>query len=291
MAHDGQSNFVVRFGTHDATTVITNSSFTVDITERTAMTRGATGFAVDAVGFPNVFPNIRPHRVRPSDKFTLQIQPNGTAPAWLQATFDIPAGYWSDSELTAYIKVQMALVPELIAIGPTTITWTPPVAGNGNADKWTLTVTTVGDPLLVIRVDNDQELSGAARLLGFTQLAPAFAASQTASSLPSLAGVNVVYVHSNDLAGEGCDGDGSVVRQIAAIPMTVAYGEWQAFGPDQSGSEVVSWSGTSDYRKPVTSIHLVLRDMWGEPLDIGDNSELFVSLRFFRNSRGQRRRG
>jgi hypothetical protein len=272
-----EETVVIRLGTHDAVRKLNNSNFTCEFAERTSLTTGLTGLAVEAVGFPNVFPNVRPHPDDPTDQLTLEIVTGG-GPAVIETT-TAPKGYWSDSELVAWLADNLARFPSLPM--DTVLDGTGPVPGNPLQSTWTFELTSATDPLLAFAISADKTTSGLGRMLGFTNPS-APAPSQTAPSPPAFTGDSVVYLHSPRVAPGGLDGDGSKVQQLIAIPITVPYGLFQTFAPDPAAQRVIDWTGRKEVGSVLHEITIEMRDQYGIPLDIGDNQEMFVSLRFFR---------
>jgi hypothetical protein len=117
-----------------------------------------------------------------------------------------------------------------------------------------------------------------AEVLGFTTTSGVTSATITPDSLPDLSGINMVTIHSKDLAqGNGVDGSSGLISAFETVSFHAT--EFGAFAYKQNtdlNSSIIRYEQPQN----LVRIRLVLRDNSGNKLDIGA-SHMQVTLKMY----------
>jgi hypothetical protein len=231
-----------------------NSDFVVNLRE-TYYTQDIKRILVKEVQVPNNFYNIR-DGTNGSQNNELKITEQGFG----QVTATVPQGQYTITEyLTA---LDLAVNAVMVA---TVFTSTLDVATKK------ITMTGVGNTTILDATSN------MASALGL-QTTTANQLVHIMDALPNLSGINMVYVHSKDVAeNHGIDGDSGLISVMESLSFhDVPFG---AMGYKQNNDDELA---LIDYDQPknLKTVLIVLRDDLGNKLDIG-TSEMTVVLKCF----------
>jgi hypothetical protein len=264
---DNETGLVSRFvliGSHDRTNPESSASdFRVDIPQAGSAIPRVVGVSVQAVGFPNVFDNVRE-----GDNTLHLIYVNAGDATAVDREITVPPGYYSTEQLLEYLTAAFsdtnpAVVFELayVASKPQVqISFSPPPVS-----------------------DYDFEVSGPiADALGYKDrpIVTGIGAGviQVADYIPALRGVAAVNVHSLAASGgaKAYDGDGQEIHLLTTIPVTVPYLGYQTTTLGEYAQPSLLFDDTN-----ITSLDIRLRDQKGRRLLIGQNQEMYILLRFW----------
>ncbi len=99
-------------------------------------------------------------------------------------------------------------------------------------------------------------------------------------AFPNLTGETVVYVESAALSQQfkSFSGEGQPDYTIATCPITVGYGERQVVKFNQYQGPLTAYI---DKELRVVFIDVSLKNIYNEPLDIGYNQQMFMSVKLW----------
>lgn len=240
----------------------TNSDFVVNLKER-YNTQNIIKVLVKSIQVPNVFYNVRGGLTAPGSgslNNTLLMKETGEA----DATVSVAEGQYTTSTFIAALQAAMnlVLVASVVAIAQDTLTQR-------------LTFTFTGATVILY---NKEDGSLLADVAGITSTSVASAAI-TADSLPDLSGVDMAFVHSQDIAqAHAIDGDSGLISVVDSVSFhDTAFG---ATGFLKNDDDELSLIDYGDKPLNLSRIKIVLRDNLGARLDIG-SSKMIVMLKCF----------
>lgn len=226
-----------------------NSDFVVQLPEA-ALTQGVRGVSVKTVCVPNVFSNIR---AGVNNTLTFTDSVSGLL------TTTIPAGQYSVSTLITAVELAFAAVS----------TGTVAIVQDALTGKLSFAFAGVN-----ASIDAAASLSPVLGISQTSALSPVI----VAGSLPDLSGVNMVYIHSREIAsGYTIDSGFGLVSAIDTISFhDTPYG---VFATKNNFDFEMS---TIKYTSPrnISRIRIVLRDDLGRRLDIG-TANMYVILKVY----------
>lgn len=232
-----------------------NSNFVVNLKE-TYNTQDIKRILVKEIQVPNVFYNVR-DGTNGSQNNTLLITEQGFA----QVLATVPQGqYTIGTFLTALdVAINAVMVGTVITSALNPLTNKIEMTGVGN--------TTILDATSTI-----------AQVIGLSTTT-ANQLNHVMDYLPDLSGINMVYVHSRDIAeNHAIDGDAGMISVMECLSFhNVPFG---AYGYKQNNDDELA---LIDYDQPrnLIRVNIVLRDSVGNILDIGTADMTVVLKAFF----------
>ena len=180
--------------------------------------------------------------------------------------FSIPEGFYNTTQLLAELKAQMDAF-----YAPNTITFTQSPTTNK------ITYTMVGENMSFVSV-SDNALSTAAPKLGIN-ITTASALSGTFDQTPALNGVEHVYIQSSKInpSGNIRSQQGTFDATFLSMPVRVPYGSLITYQAQAAHQEQINYNSARD----LSIIDIRLTDDDGRLLNIGENHEVVIVLKFF----------
>ena len=180
--------------------------------------------------------------------------------------FSVSEGFYTTTELLAELKTQIDAF-----YAPTTITFTQDPLTNK------ISYTAVGENISFVSV-GDNALSTMAPNLGITTTTPS-ALTGTFSDTPSLNGVEHVYIQSSKLNGNPTvtSRGGVFDDTFLAMPVRVPYGFLITYQAQAAHQEQITYNTIRD----LSTLDIRITDDDGNELDVGDNHEFVLVLKFF----------
>jgi hypothetical protein len=233
-----------------------NSRFTVSLNE-TLNVQQIKGYSVLSVSFPNVFNNVKETDL--TNRLVI-LTDGGGGP--IEQFIDLDEGFYDIDDVSAALKIKIDAL-----ISPDTIS----IASKSNYDS--RLVFTVSGGTTISYTTQQGSLH---KLLGITEDSP-FLTTYTADSMTKLQGTTNAYIHSKVLANNNLlDAEGRIFSVAVSVPIRSEFGAWTHW---ESGDEDLH-SVMFESPRNLQRINIVLRDLDGAVLDIGQN-ELIVVLRVF----------
>lgn len=206
---------------------------------------------IKQIVIPNLFPNIRASPT--TDANSTFSYETGGAPA----TVVVPTGYYSTTELLAYLTAQLTAI---------TITFAQ------NTNTGLITITNGG--AATFDVINSADGNAMASALGITTsatLAPA--ATQTFGNRPNIYNHSLIYVQSSKLANSfNCISGTKRLPIVATIPVDVAFGANIIYEPNELHDIVFE----SSYN--IEDIDIKIVNHYGEVLELPSNHSVQVLI-------------
>jgi len=204
-AHRGK---LLRVSSEDKDVGQSNSNFSVSL-GNAGFVQSVKACVVKSVSFRHIFPNIY------QDNQTFKFRYDG-----VDRTILVPVGWWDASSLATYLNTEMSTLVPGIGCG---LVVSPAGAPSGQNTYFEFTNVTAFQ-LTIYSKDNGNAL---ADVLGISEDLVTTPLNQKAPFLPDLAGLSVVYLCSNAIAGANAaasSNDGENVNIITEIPITVPFG-------------------------------------------------------------------
>ena len=236
-----------------------NSDFVIYLKE-TYNTQNIIRVLVKDISVPNVFYNIR-DGTNGSQNNEFVFLETGEVDEFII----LPQGQYTTATLMSALQTAMNTV---LVSGTVAITQDP------LTQKIVFTFT--GTTAIIYNVEDESLLSGP---LGITTTTPAPSAVITADALPSLNGIEVVYIHSKEIAlNRSIDGGFGLISAFEDVSFNnVPFG---AYAYRQNNDDELA-QFTYDQPANLSRITIVLRDDKGNVLDIGTQNMTIVLKAFY----------
>ena len=286
---------LLRVGSHDATSWASNSEFEIDIGNSIRELQvGIRGVSIDAVGFKNSIPNVRPYsNISEPNGAVLKLAaffggaPSNIFPGPTNVLeIAVPQAWYSAADLAAYIRTQLDALWDPAGTSGLTCT-VDPVPGLSYDSRVSFLLFPSSPTVDEVRlIGNSKEATVPAYLgwpldhsrIGDYVLGATVDNVIAAPFGPNCQGDGSVFLHSSILAygQEAIDGEGRMTGAITAIPITVQYDINQTYAPNQLERPSIIYST----RQSIRRVNFTLRDIRGNSLNIG-TGELWVLLRLW----------
>jgi hypothetical protein len=235
---------------------LNNSRFTVSLNE-TLNVQQIKGYSVLSVSFPNVFNNVREADL--TSRIVI-LTDGGGGP--IEQIIDLDDGFYDIDDLSAVLKtkIDVLIAPDTISIAP-----------KSNYDS-RLVFTVTGSTTISYKTEQGK----LHKLLGIDQDST-FLSTYTCDSMTKLQGTTNAYLHSKVLAQNNLlDAEGRIFSVAVSVPVRAEFGGWVHWESNDEDLHSVMFESPRNLQR----INIVIRNLDGDVLDIGQN-ELIVVLRVF----------
>jgi hypothetical protein len=210
-----------------------------------------------SVSFPNVFNNVKESDL--TNRLVI-LTDDGSGP--IQQSIDIAPGFYSIDDLSASLKIAIDAL-----IAPDTVT----IATKSSVDQ--RLVFTVSGSTTISYTTQQGNLH---KLIGITEDSN-FLSTYTCDSMTKLQGTTNAYLHSKILAQNNLlDAEGRIFSVAVSVPVRAEFGYWNHFESSDEDLHSVMFESPRNLQR----INIVLRDLDGAVLDVGQN-ELIIVFRVF----------
>lgn len=246
---------LVRLNSKDkAANSASNSDFKVYLKNRVLL-QEVKAISFISASVPNVFYNVRSDTSQGYTNNLLYIEQDGEA----KTSLSVSEGQYTTSTFMSALKIAI----DAVLTGGSTVA----IAQDSTTQRLTFTFSGGTNPNTIL-YDSTDGPSSLAEVIGLVTTTAQQAVS-TMTSLPDLAGLPEVFIHSKELAdGMLIDGNSGAIAVLGSVSFhSTPFGGTAYFLSNDESLFSLAYNGV----KNLSNIHIILRDSEGNRLDIGTN--------------------